>query len=224
MFQRFIDIILSGIAILTLSPLLIPVILVLRFSGEREIFYGQDRIGFGGATFRVLKFATMKKNSPSLPGGTVTVKDDPRVLPFGKILRKTKINELPQLLNIFWGDMSFIGPRPLTRQTFSAYTNEVQQAIVTVKPGLSGIGSVIFRDEEALLDSTNDANKFYNNVIAPYKGQLECWFINHSSTRVYILLIFVTIFVVLFPRSKIIWVLFSDLPQPPAALSRITDP
>jgi lipopolysaccharide/colanic/teichoic acid biosynthesis glycosyltransferase len=96
--QRFFDVLFSGLALLVLSPLLIPIALVLRFSGEGEVFFMQARVGKDGTPFQLFKFATMLKNSPNLGTGTVTLKDDPRVLPVGKFLRKTKINELPQLL------------------------------------------------------------------------------------------------------------------------------
>ena len=112
--KRFFDIVLSGLAILCLSPLLIPVVIILKLTGEHYIFYTQERIGLGGKPFGLLKFATMLKNSPNMGAGDITTHNDPRVLPFGRILRKTKINELPQLFNIFLGDMSIIGPRPLT--------------------------------------------------------------------------------------------------------------
>ncbi len=103
---RFFDILFSGIALVVLSPLLIPIMIVLKVTGEGEIFYLQKRIGKDGKPFKIIKFATMLKNSPNIGTTTVTVKDDPRVLPFGKFLRKTKINELPQLINILKGDMS----------------------------------------------------------------------------------------------------------------------
>ena len=109
---RIIDVFISVIAIILLLPVFIPIILILRFSGEGEVFYAQERVGRFRKPFRLLKFATMLKDSPTLPGGFLTLKDDPRVLPIGKFLRKTKINELPQLFNIIKGDMSFIGPRP----------------------------------------------------------------------------------------------------------------
>ena len=99
---RVLDIVFSGMALLVLSPLLIPVCIILKLTGEHEIFYFQERVGAKGLPFNIYKFATMLKASPSLGPGTVTVRDDPRVLPFGKFLRKTKINELPQLLNIFF--------------------------------------------------------------------------------------------------------------------------
>jgi len=101
--QRFIDIAFSLIALLILSPLLIPLVCILRLSGEGEIFYKQNRVGINGKCFGLLKFATMLKNSPNLYTGNLTVKNDPRILPLGNFLRQTKINELPQLLNRFLG-------------------------------------------------------------------------------------------------------------------------
>ena len=145
--DRFFDIFFSGIAILLLSPLLVPIAILLRLTGEGEVFFLQDRIGKDGKIFKLFKFATMLKNSPNIGTGTVTMKEDPRVLPVGKFLRKTKINELPQLLNIFFGDMSVIGPRPLTTETFAAYSENTQSLIGLVRPGLSGLGSIIFRGE-----------------------------------------------------------------------------
>src|SRR5690606_21753019 len=143
--QRMFDIVLSGLALLVLSSLLVPIALVLRFSGEGEIFFVQQRVGLGGRSFGLFKFATMLKDSPNLGTGTVTLKDDPRVLPVGRFLRKTKINELPQLLNVLCGDMSIVGPRPQTRRCFDAFPEDSKRAIVRVRPGLSGVGSIVFR-------------------------------------------------------------------------------
>ena len=101
---RIFDIFLSSLAFLILSPLFLILIFILRITGEGEIFYSQKRIGLQEKEFRLFKFATMLKSSPLSETGEITIKDDPRILPFGKILRKTKINELPQLFNIFIGD------------------------------------------------------------------------------------------------------------------------
>ena len=146
------------------------------------------------------------------------MRDDPRVLPVGKFLRKTKINELPQLLNILFGDMSFIGPRPLTMQTFSAYSKNTQDHISKVRPGLSGVGSIIFRGEEDIMHGATASVNFYGSVIAPYKGALEEWFVSNKNLYIYFVAIFVTAWVVLIPSSKIAWRVFKDLPEPPSEL------
>ncbi len=219
--QRLFDILFSGIALLVFAPLLVPIVICLRFTGEGEIFFVQQRVGKEGKPFGLLKFATMLKNSPNMGTGTVTVKNDPRILPMGNFLRKTKINELPQLLNILKGDMSIIGPRPQTQRCFDAFSKDVQKEIVKVRPGLSGIGSIIFRDEENLLHDAIDHVGFYDNVIAPYKGDVENWYIRNQGLKNYFLLIYVTVWVVIFPNSRIVWSIFSNLPEPPPELRDI---
>lgn len=216
--QRLLDILLSGLALLLLSPLLLPIVLILRFSGEGEVFFLQERIGLGGVPFKLFKFATMLKNSPSMGTGTVTMKGDPRVLPVGRFLRKTKINELPQLLNIFLGSMSLVGPRPQERRCFNAFPEDLQQIIVRVKPGLSGLGPIVFRGEEDILAGQAGNVHFYDHVIAPYKGQVEAWYVDHASIGTYFAVIFVTIWVVLFPSSDLVWRAFKGLPVPPDVL------
>jgi len=215
--KRFFDIILSGMAILVFSPLLIPVIIILKLTGEHYVFYTQERIGKGGKTFGLLKFATMLKDSPNLGSGDITEKNDPRVLPFGRFLRKTKINEMPQLFNIFLGDMSIIGPRPLTPRNFSYYPEEIQKTIYSLSPGLSGIGSVIFRDEETILAKTGmDYTECYKTRISPYKGALECWYSKHNNLWTDFRIIYLTVWVILFPESQLPYKWFKDLPQKPS--------
>ena len=216
--QRLLDILLSGLALLVLSPLLVPIMIALRLTGEGEVFYVQQRVGRDGKPFGLYKFATMLKNSPTMGTGTVTVKDDPRVLPLGRFLRKTKINELPQLLNIFKGDMSIIGPRPQTQRCFDAFPARSQAEIVKVRPGLSGIGSIVFRDEEELMHASKEPERFYDEVIMPYKGLLEEWYVANQGLWTYLASIFATAWVVLFPRSDVVWKLFRGLPAPPASL------
>lgn len=218
--QRFFDVIFSSFALLVLSPLMFPLVMILRFSGEGEIFYKQNRVGINRKSFGLLKFATMLKNSPNIGTGNMTVKNDPRILPLGNFLRKTKINELPQLLNIFLGDMSIIGPRPLTQDHFDEYLPIVQEAISSVRPGLSGLGSIIFRDEEEMLQQYRDAKQFYKENISPYKGSLEAWYVNNNGLFTYFMLIALTAWVVIFSKSKAVWKIFPFLPPPPAALEK----
>jgi lipopolysaccharide/colanic/teichoic acid biosynthesis glycosyltransferase len=219
--QRFFDLFFSGLALLVLAPLLLPIMVFLRFTGEGEVFYVQQRVGKDGRLFGLLKFATMLKNSPNLTTGTVTVKDDPRILPMGHFLRKTKINELPQLINILKGDMSVVGPRPQAQRCFDAFPKDVQEEIVKVRPGLSGIGSIIFRDEENILHGVADQVAFYDQVIAPYKGALEKWYIQNPGIKNYFLIIIITVWVVLNPKSRIVWNAFNGLPAPPPELATV---
>ena len=220
MLIRLFDLVLSGIALVALSPLLIPIVLFLKFSGEGEIFFLQERVGKNMAMFKLFKFATMLKDSPSMGSGTVTMKNDPRVLPAGKFLRKTKINELPQLLNVFIGHMSLVGPRPQTPRCFDVFPDKIKNIIVQVKPGLSGIGPIVFRGEEDILDGHSGTLEFYDNIIGPYKGEVETWYVGKQSLLVYFSLILLTAWVVLFPKSDLVWRSFKDLPSPPDVLKK----
>ena len=149
--SRFLDIIFSLSALVLLSPLLIIIVVILKVTGEGEIFYVQKRAGRKGNSFGLSKFATMLKNSPNIGAGEITVQNDPRVLPFGRFLRKTKINELPQLWNILIGEMSVVGPRPMVLNTYAHYPESVRLKLDTIRPGLTGIGSIVFRNEESYL-------------------------------------------------------------------------
>lgn len=160
----------------------------------------------------------MLKDSPHIGSGTVTLPNDPRVLPVGRILRKAKLNELPQLLNVLKGDMSVIGPRPQTQRCFDAFSAEAQAKITKVRPGLSGLGSIVFRDEEEMMHGQADPNEFYDRVIMQYKGQLEAWYVDHQNLGTYLLLILITIWVIVVPRSSIVWRCFPSLPTPPTEL------
>jgi lipopolysaccharide/colanic/teichoic acid biosynthesis glycosyltransferase len=219
--QRFFDIVFSGLALVVLAPLLIPIIIVLKFTGESEIFFTQQRVGKGGKMFGLLKFATMLKDSPNIGTGTITVQGDPRVLPFGKFLRKSKINELPQLINILKGNMSVIGPRPQDMRCFVVFDEQDQANIKKVRPGLSGIGSIIFRDEEGIMarEDIKDKEAFYDDVISPYKGKVESWYVGHQSIGLYFKLIWLTVVIVFFPHREIRYgKLFENFPEPPEEL------
>ena len=214
-FKRLLDIFISVVALLLLSPLFFVLIIILKFSAEGEVFYLQERFGLHNRKFYIIKFATMLKNSINLGTGSITVKNDPRVTKIGHFLRKSKINELPQIINILKGDISLVGPRPLVLNTFNAYNDSVKSKIYRVKPGLTGIGSIVFRDEESLISSINDEDphKFYKRVIAPRKGNLELWYQDNCSLILDIKLIFLTAWVVIFPKSKLYMNWFPDLPK-----------
>ncbi|MDI9426629.1 MAG: sugar transferase [Spirochaetota bacterium] len=219
---RFFDMIFSALAIVVLFPFMIPIMIALKLTGEHYIFYLQPRVGKGGKDFKVLKFATMLKDSPNLPGGVLTQKNDPRILPMGRFLRKTKINELPQLANIFIGQMSVVGPRPQARQHYELYSDAVKREIDKVPPGLSGIASIVFRDEEAILDRfETNRDHFHDTIIAPYKGELEVWWVQHRTLANYFKIIIMTVIVLFAPHSRLYHKWFRDLPTPPKELQEV---
>ena len=213
--KRLLDIIVSIITLTLLLPLFIPIIILLRVTAEGEVFYFQERIGLKNSRFQIWKFATMLKNSMNMGTGSITLQNDFRVTKVGGFLRKTKINELPQIINILKGDISIVGPRPLVTKTFSAYSEEIQEKIYNVKPGLTGIGSIVFRDEETLISNAKDEDphEFYMRVIAPYKGELEMWYQDHKSFLLDLQLIFFTAWVIIFPESRLYERLYTDLPK-----------
>ena len=214
--KRFFDFAAAFIALAILSPLLIPIIIGLLFTGEGYVWYFQERVGFKNKLFKIFKFATMLKDSPNMKGGIITTKNDPRITPMGGFLRKSKINEIPQLINILTGDMSVVGPRPVMQKSFDQYPENIQEVIYNVKPGLTGIGSIIFRDEEELIskvkESGGDTWDFYINQIYPHKGELELWYQKNQSFFVDFLIICITAWVIIQPNSKIVYRVFNDLP------------
>ena len=219
--QRLFDLVISGLSILVLSPLLLPIILLLRITGEGEVFFSQDRMGKGGSLFSLHKFATMLKDSPNIGSGTLTVQNDRRILPLGNFLRKTKINELPQLFNVFKGDMSIVGPRPQSSRNFSAFSEDVQKNIMLVSPGLTGLGSIFFSDEEAMLTSSVNNDEFYDSVIMPYKGQLETWYVNHTTILIDLKIVYVTALKIIFPNLRLnLSKFFDGMPNPPKELQK----
>ena len=214
-FKRLLDLVVSLISLIILLPFFIPIIIILKFTAEGEIFYFQERIGINNSRFQIWKFATMLKNSMDMGSGSITLQNDFRVTKTGKFLRKTKINELPQIINILKGDISLVGPRPLVTKTFLAYNEDVQSNIYNVKPGLTGIGSIIFRDEESIISSVTDEDPhaFYKRVVAPYKGELEMWYQEHRSLSLDLQLIFMTAWAIIVPETRVYEKCFKYLPK-----------
>ena len=223
LFKRLSDFFSSLVALIILSPLLIPIVIGLKLTGEGHIFYFQERVGHKNKLFDIYKFATMLKDSINMKGGLITTKGDPRITPMGGFLRKSKINELPQLLNILFGHMSVVGPRPVMQKSFDQYPENVQKVIYNVKPGLTGIGSLIFRNEEELItqvrESGGDTWAFYKEKIYPYKGQLEKWYQKNQSFIVDIKIIFLTAWAVLSPSTNA-HKFFNNLPPKPDFLNK----
>ena len=216
---RLLDIVIASVMLLLVLPLGIVIAVLLRFTGERQVFYRQQRIGTGARPFGVFKFVTMVKGSEAIGTRDVTIKGDPRVLPVGRLLRKTKLNELPQLLNILRGDMSVVGPRPQTPGNFAYFPPYAQDIICRMRPGLTGIGSVVFRNEERIVAASDKPlDRVFREDIGPYKGELEIWYYRNRTLATYFGLIFVTAWSVVFPGSRLYRRLWKTLPPPPAGL------
>lgn len=212
--KRFFDIIFSILALILLSPVLIPIIIILLVTGEHEVFFRQDRVGYQNKIFKILKFATMLKNSPNMGHGDVTVRNDPRITAIGRLLRQSKLNELPQIINILTGEMSFVGPRPLMKAGYDRYSPELKEKVYRVKPGLTGIGSIVFRDEELIIThSLLPPHECYAREILPFKGALEIWYQQHRNFFTDLSILFLTGWYIIFPKSNLVNKIFPSLPE-----------
>ncbi len=202
--------------LIPLSVLFLPVIVVLALTGEHQVFYRQQRIGRGGREFGILKFATMLRDSPSLAGGSLTVRGDPRVLPFGRFLRATKINELPQVVNV--PRRRYVVRRPAT-------PGPRRLRPLHGRGQGGGHGSPARDHRNRLrrlprrgavpLASRDRSGAFYGERIAPYKGALEAWYSAHGGPRTDLLILWATAWTVLRPASEIVFRVFPDLPPRP---------
>jgi lipopolysaccharide/colanic/teichoic acid biosynthesis glycosyltransferase len=212
--KRIFDFFIALAVLIILLPILVPICIALLLTGEHEVFYFQKRVGKNVKPFYIWKFATMLKNSEKMGTGSLTVRNDPRVTVVGGFLRKTKINELPQLMNVLIGNMSLVGPRPLLQSEFDAYSKEVQERVYHSKPGITGIGSVIFRDEEQLISNAGvPPRDFYDSVIAPYKGACEMWYNEHKNLWVDFKIVALTAIVIASPSSNLVYRWFKGLPE-----------
>lgn len=222
--KRLFDILVALIALMFLAIPFLIVIIVLRLTGEGNVWYRQDRIGYEGKTFRVFKFCTMRVGSEFTGNKDITVRGDPRVLPVGRILRMTKLNELPQVLNVLFGDMSLVGWRPLVPRGFGDYSEHIKENIVKQKPGITGVGSIVFRDEEAIITDAQRQGKdlvaTYREDILPYKGAVELWYNEHRTLLIDLKVIFLTAYAILSPSNDLVYRWFKGLPEPESELVR----
>ncbi|MBN8687111.1 MAG: sugar transferase [Chitinophagales bacterium] len=212
--KRFFDLLFSFLALVVLLPVFIPIILLLVLTGEHEVFFLQERVGYKNTIFKIWKFATMLKNSPNMGHGDMTVRKDPRITAVGRFLRQSKINELPQVINILTGDMSFVGPRPLMKVGFDRYSDEMKSKVYNAQPGLTGIGSIVFRDEELIITQSKlPPQECYRDIILPYKGALEVWYQQHQTFYTDFMILFLTAWYVVFPKSNLVYKVFPSLPK-----------
>lgn len=188
---RLFDILISFFGLLVLSPVLIIVALIIVIDDPGPVFYRQLRVGRYGRDFRIFKFRSMRVNADK--AGLITVGDrDPRVTRAGYYIRKYKIDELPQLLNVLIGDMSLVGPRPEVRRYVDLYTDE-QRRVLSVRPGITDYASIEYVDENRLLAASDNPDKTYIDEIMPAKIALNMRYINHPTLGEYLRILFLTI-------------------------------
>jgi diguanylate cyclase (GGDEF)-like protein len=198
--RRFIDIILSIFGLIVLSPLFLLISIAIKRSSPGPVFYWGPRAGKNGRIFNILKFRTMYERKESYDGPKVTPEDDPRITPLGRILRQTKINELPQLWNVFIGDMSLVGPRPEDPTLALQWPRAVREEILSVRPGITSPASVVYRNEEDLLQSSTLMDTYLWDIL-PSKLRLDQIYVRNRSVLTDLDVIFWTV-IALLPRLK----------------------
>ncbi|HAO15560.1 MAG TPA: glycosyl transferase [Tenacibaculum sp.] len=177
--KRVFDLFFSFFGLMIFSPILLIIGILIAFTSRGGVFYRQVRVGKGNMDFRIYKFRTMKVNSDKL--GLLTVGGrDPRITRIGYYLRKYKLDELPQLINVLLGDMSFVGPRPEVRKYVNLYTEE-QKEVLNVKPGITDLASIEYRGENDILSKQSEPNKYYIEVIMPHKLKINLEYLENRS-------------------------------------------
>ena len=193
--KRLMDIVVSGGALLVIWPVLLIVALAIKIDDPGPVFYRQVRVGRGGRTFRIFKFRTMVVDADK-KGLAITVGLDNRITRVGALLRRTKLDELAQLINVFTGDMSFVGPRPEVQKYVDLYT-PYQRQVLLVRPGITDYASIAYRNENDLLAGAEDPERMYIDVIMPDKIELNMKYLREISPAADIRLIFGTILAVI---------------------------
>jgi len=196
--KRVFDIFVAIVGLLLLAPIFLIIVMLLKRESPGPVFYRGKRAGRGGRPFKILKFRTMYERPESYQGPRVTARDDDRITPLGHWLRDTKINELPQLINVLIGDMSMVGPRPEDFEIAMKWPEEAKHEILSVRPGITSPASIIYRDEEKMLEGADFMNTYYKNIL-PDKMRLDRIYVRHHTMLGDIDIIFWTL-TVLLPR------------------------
>lgn len=196
--SRCLDVLFAGVALILCGPLLLLVAFLIKVCDKGPVLFRQERVGKNFKVFSLLKLRTMCVNAEEV-GGRVTVDGDARVTGIGYWLRRTKIDELPQLLNVLKGDMSFVGPRPEVSEYVALYRDEYQE-VLSVRPGVTDISSVIFRDESNVLARAADPVREYTEVILPQKIRLSTDYLRKRTVFSDVWLLWQTALVICFPR------------------------
>lgn len=193
--KRFLDVIFSGLGLICLSPLFVFIALWVKLDSPGPVFYRQVRVGRSNRDFKLYKFRSMRVGSDKK--GLITVGGhDPRVTRSGYYIRKYKLDEFPQLINVFLGDMSLVGPRPEVRKYVDMYTDE-QMHVLDVRPGITDMASIYYRNENELLEKANNPEKYYREVIMQDKLRINLEYVRNHSVIGDFRMILKTLFVVI---------------------------
>ena len=178
--KRMFDIVMAGLGLFLLSPLFLVVAGWIRLDSPGEIFFRQERVGRGGVPFRIHKFRTMRSDAPER-GPAITVGADARITRAGAFLRRSKLDELPQLIDVLRGDMSLVGPRPEVPRYVATYPPALRDKILSVRPGITDLASIEYRDESSLLAKAADPEREYREVVLPAKLRIAAEYVEHAT-------------------------------------------
>ena len=191
MSKRVFDIVVAAIGLIVLSPFFVVVAILIRLDSRGSIFFRQERIGKGLRPFSIYKFRTMRMDADR-HGGQITVGEDPRITRVGRVLRKAKLDELPQLINVLKGEMSFVGPRPEVPRYVEMFRNDYEQ-ILAIRPGITDLASLRYRNESTLLGQALNPEQEYITHVLPDKLKLSHEYLQKSSLLFDLTLIFKTL-------------------------------
>ena len=178
--KRLFDIAAAGLGLVLLAPLMLVLALWIRLDSPGPAFFRQERVGRHGAPFRIHKFRTMTYE-PAPRGPQITVGADARITRAGAFLRRAKLDELPQLIDVLRGDMSIVGPRPEVPRYVALYPTELRAKVLSVRPGITDFASIEYRDESALLARAPDSEREYTEVVMPAKLRLAAQYVDQAS-------------------------------------------
>ena len=192
MAKRAFDVLLSSLGLLMLSPVLIAIAVAVKLDSPGPVFYRQERVGRFGRSFRIHKFRTMHHNPQGL-GLQITVGRDPRITRVGHVLRETKLDELAQLIDVWLGDMSLVGPRPEVPRYVAHYPADMKTKVLSVRPGITDIASIEYRDENRILAQAADPEQAYIHEVMPHKLALAAQYVDRASVWLDVQLIWRTV-------------------------------
>lgn len=191
MIKRIFDLLVAAVGLIILSPIFVIIALLIKFTSNGPVFFRQERVGLTGIVFRIHKFRTMIEDAESL-GPKITIGKDNRITKIGHVLRKTKLDELPQLMDVLIGNMSLVGPRPEVPEYVAMYPQEIRQKILSVRPGITDFASIAMIDENQLLAKSNNPQDAYINDVMPKKLELAVKYVDTQSFKQDVIIIFLT--------------------------------
>jgi lipopolysaccharide/colanic/teichoic acid biosynthesis glycosyltransferase len=204
---RCLDVLFAAIGLIVTLPLMVVISIAIKTTSSGPVLYKQKRIGFKEKEFYIYKFRTMIDGADKI-GSSVTVRKDSRITQVGSVLRRFKLDEIPQLINVLKGEMSFVGPRPDTPEIIAAYTKSMKQAL-QIKPGITGLASLHLKDEEEILAQVNEPDAFYLNVLVPLKVKLAEEHRKNDSVLFYLKMIIQTVWMLFFGK----WLPIQEHPE-----------